>query len=69
MSDQDSPDQDSSDQHTLEGQVERAKRLREHIESLKSGRPIETPEHPKSLREQIDERTDDNPPNPAGEWR
>jgi len=69
MSDQDSSDHDSSDQHTLEGQVQRAKRLREHIEDLKAGRPIETPGHPKSLREQIDERANDSPANPGGEWR
>jgi hypothetical protein len=60
-------DQDSSDQHTLEGQVQRAKRLREHIESLKSGRPIESPGHPKSLREQIDERASKSPASPDGE--
>jgi len=44
------------DQHTQEGQVQRAKRLREQIESLKSGRPVETPGHVKSLREQIEDR-------------
>jgi hypothetical protein len=49
MSDQDS-------QHTQEGQVQRAKRLREQIEGLKSGRPIEPPGHEKSLREQIEDR-------------
>jgi hypothetical protein len=45
-----------SDQHTQEGQVQRAKRLREQIESLKSGRSIEPPGHGQSLREQIEER-------------
>ncbi len=49
MSDQDS-------QHTREGQVQRAKRLREQIESLKSGRTVEPPGHEKSLREQIEDR-------------
>ena len=49
-------DQHGNEQHTLQGQVQRAKRLREQIERLKSGRPILTPDHPKSLREQIDER-------------
>ena len=45
------------DPHTLEGQVERAKRLRAHIENLKSGTPApDSPEHEKSLREQIEER-------------
>lgn len=45
-----------SDQHTQEGQVQRAKRLREQIEVLKAGRPVETPGHEKSLREQIEDR-------------
>ncbi|MGA2879841.1 MAG: hypothetical protein ABSG13_12895 [Bryobacteraceae bacterium] len=49
-----------SDQHTQEGQVQRAKRLREQIESLKSGRPVETPGHEKSLREQIEDRADED---------
>ena len=62
-------DQDSSDQHTLEGQVQRAKRLREHIESLKAGRPIAPPGRPKSLREQVDERAANNAANPAGQER
>jgi hypothetical protein len=69
MSDQDSSDQASSDQHTLEGQVQRAERLREHIESLKAGRPIETPGHPQSLREQIEERATKKPADPAGQGR
>jgi len=45
-----------SDQHTQEGQVQRAKRLREQIESLKSGRSAEPPGHGQSLREQIEDR-------------
>jgi hypothetical protein len=34
--------------------------LREQIESLKSGRPVETPGHEKSLREQIEDRADED---------
>ena len=46
-----------SDPHTLEGQAQRAKRLREQIENLKSGtQPEPAPDHQKSLREQIEER-------------
>jgi hypothetical protein len=46
-----------SDQHTREGQVQRAKRLREQIESLKSGRSIDPPPgQAKSLREQVEDR-------------
>jgi hypothetical protein len=45
-----------SDSHTLEGQVQRAKRLREQIEGLKSGTRAPQPDHPKSLREQVEER-------------
>jgi hypothetical protein len=39
-------------------QSQKAKRLREQIERLKSGRPIERPDGAKSLREQIEERGD-----------
>ena len=39
-----------------ENEVERAKRLRETIERLKSGRLIKRPAPAKSLREQIAER-------------
>lgn len=56
-----------SDQHTQEGQVQRAKRLREQIESLKSGRPIPAPAHGKSLREQIEERAHEARIQPAEE--
>lgn len=46
-----------TDQHTREGQAERAKRLRKQIENLKSGTPAPaSSDHPKSLREQIEER-------------
>jgi hypothetical protein len=48
-----------SDQHTQDGQVQRAKRLREQIESLKSGQRSEPPGRAKSLREQIEERADE----------
>ena len=40
-----------------EDQIQKANRLREQIERLKSGRPIKRPDHAKSLREQIDERS------------
>jgi hypothetical protein len=47
-----------SDQlHAQEGQVQRAKRLREQIEGLRLGRPMEPPNHGESLREQIADRT------------
>jgi hypothetical protein len=40
-----------------EDQVARAKRLREHIEGLKSGRrPEPDPGHKPSIREQVEER-------------
>jgi hypothetical protein len=46
-----------SDQHTQDGQAQRAKRLREQIERLKSGSAIEQPAHIQSLREQIEDRS------------
>jgi hypothetical protein len=59
-------DQHSSDQHTRDGQVQRAKQLREQIEALKSGRPSEAlPGHAKSLQEQIEERANQASTNPA----
>ena len=42
--------------HTQQGQIERAKRLRDHIERLKQGEP-DSPKKEKSLKEQIAERT------------
>jgi hypothetical protein len=51
-------DRHSSDQHTQEGQVQRAKRLREQIEGLKSGRRGPAPPHEKSLREQVEDRAE-----------
>ena len=56
-----------SDQHTKEGQLQRAKRLREQIESLKSGRPIPEAGRAKSLREQIEERAHQARANQSGE--
>jgi hypothetical protein len=62
MSDQHGSDEQTSNQHTREGQVQRAKRLREQIESLKSGRSIDplAGDPPagqgKSLREQVEDR-------------
>jgi hypothetical protein len=47
-----------SDQHTQEGQVERAKRLRAQIENLKSGQRSAPPGPGKSLREQIEDRAE-----------
>jgi cell division protein FtsB len=55
MADQSSSNQPSSQEHRWEGQVQRAKRLREQIEGLKSGRSA-PPGHTESLREQIEER-------------
>jgi cell division protein FtsB len=54
-----------SDQHTQEGQLQRAKRLREQIENLKSGQPIPAAGHPQSLREQVEERARRAQGNPA----
>jgi len=43
--------------HAEQGQIERAKRLRNHIERLKQGQPEpSTPQKEKSLKEQIAER-------------
>jgi hypothetical protein len=43
--------------HAEQGQIERAKRLRNHIERLKQGHPEPpTPQKGKSLKEQIAER-------------
>jgi hypothetical protein len=45
--------------HTEEGQIERAKRLREHIERLRKGQPEPAQiGKPKSLKEQISERSE-----------
>lgn len=48
------PDQPS---HTEQGQIERAKRLRNHIDRLKQGQQQPGPKKEKSLKEQIAERT------------
>jgi len=58
----------SDQQHTEEGQRQRAKRLREQIESLKLGRPIQPPVHGQSLREQIEERAHKASGNQFGEY-
>ncbi len=44
--------------HIEQGQIERAKRLRNHIDRLRQGQPEPTdPKKGKSLKEQIAERT------------
>ena len=57
----------SDQEHIQEGQRQRAKRLREQIESLKSGRPAQSEVHGQSLREQIEERAHKAGGNPFGE--
>jgi hypothetical protein len=42
--------------HTEQGQVERAQRLRAKIDRLKKGIPDEEPGRPESLKEQIEDR-------------
>jgi hypothetical protein len=42
--------------HVEQGQAERARRLRERIDQLKSGTPITDPGQPKSIKQQIGER-------------
>jgi hypothetical protein len=42
--------------HTEQGQIERAQRLRAKIDRLKKGIPDDQPGHPESLKEQIDDR-------------
>jgi len=51
----------SEQTHNEQGQIERAKRLRNHIERLKRAEP-ETPgsQKGKSIKEQIAERTEDH---------
>jgi hypothetical protein len=52
---------DESTPNAPEEQVARAKRLRERIEALKSGRPVPAdPQHRPSLREQVEERSQDD---------
>lgn len=48
-----------SDTHTREGQVERAKRLRQRIEEMQSGSTKPEPEQPLSLREQVEKRANE----------
>jgi hypothetical protein len=42
--------------HVEQGQAERARRLRERIDQLKSGTPVTDPGQPKSIKQQIGER-------------
>jgi hypothetical protein len=47
--------------HTEQGQVERAKRLRERIDRLRRGQPPpDDAKKPKSLKEEIDKRARDD---------
>lgn len=39
-----------------QAQIERARRLREKINELKGGAPVNQPDQPKSIKEQIAER-------------
>jgi hypothetical protein len=53
--------------NTSESQTQKAKRMRERIEDLKSGRRPQPPDGAKSLRERIEERANllrgrDQPP-------
>jgi hypothetical protein len=48
-----------SDSHAREGQIERARRLRDLIEDLKSGKHSQPPGRKPSLREQIAKRAQD----------
>jgi chorismate mutase len=51
--------------HEQKGQIERAQRIRQQIERLKSGRSEEDrPDTDKSLREQVEERSKQSK-NPA----
>ncbi len=45
------------DEDELKARLERAKRLHEEIEALKGGKPNPEPDRPKSIKEQIEERT------------
>jgi hypothetical protein len=47
---------DEKPSHVEQGQAERARRLREKIDQLKSGHPAQTPDQPKSIKQQIGER-------------
>jgi hypothetical protein len=42
--------------HVEQGQAERARRLREKIEQLKSGTPQQGSDQPKSIKQQIADR-------------
>ncbi|HKR94916.1 MAG TPA: hypothetical protein VJW55_06125 [Candidatus Angelobacter sp.] len=47
---------DEKPSHVEQGQAERARRLRERIDQLKSGTSITDPGQPKSIKQQIGER-------------
>jgi hypothetical protein len=47
---------DEKQSHVEQGQAERARRLREKIDQLKTGIPEEKPGEPKSIKQQIAER-------------
>jgi hypothetical protein len=47
---------DEKPSHVEQGQAERARRLRERIDQLKSGTPVADPGQPKSIKQQIGER-------------
>ena len=56
------PENDNSEQRA---QIERARRLREHIERLKTGKE-EPAKGPKSIKEQLRERTRKQKPPVSG---
>jgi hypothetical protein len=47
---------DEKPSHVEQGQAERARRLRERIDQLKTGMPAVNPDQPKSIKQQIAER-------------
>jgi hypothetical protein len=47
---------DEKPSHVEQGQLERARRLRQKIDELKSGVPANKPGQPKSIKEQLAER-------------
>lgn len=53
--------------HVEQGQAERARRLRERIDQLKSGTPITDPGQPKSIKQQIGERVSELEKEKEGE--
>jgi hypothetical protein len=47
---------DEKPSHVEQGQLERARRLRQKIDELKTGVPANQPGQPKSIKEQLAER-------------